>query len=306
MADKFKNTIIGAVSVIVENSNHNNDLTGQPRAVDGIFTASSASLKAYVKTMLVRQGEKIFGVKTVDKNGKINDIISRIDNCEIQNTRDFFNFLDLKFFGHTILHSKKRPKSAINGPLNVEYGKNIFRENEYTTHQITGPFPSNNGEDSNDAGTVGTDVRVDKANYLHSFTFSPMNIERDTIMQTDAFKNDIPYFTSKEIEIFKHGFSNCVGSTVNGSYSSVSKSGTKIGLAVFITLREDCKYSISIKDNIKCGEEFNEYDLTDLFKKIDKNRDLIESVDIRYTEDVVTFTHDLPEKDKLYNISDRG
>lgn len=307
MKNAFRNKVLGAVSIIVENSNHNSDLNGIPRMVNGELAASDVSLKFYVKKALDRTGYPVFNKKTEDvKGGKINDIISRIKDCGIKTKRDFYDFYDCKFFGHTVLHGKKEPESKFNGPMQITYGKNIHSDNSYSVHQITNSFPSNTGEDSNKAATIGTAVKVNKANYLHIIDFSPKNLERDSIMRTNEFKDNIPYFTEDEVGNMKHAISTCVGSTADGSYSSSAKSNTKVGLAVFITFKESNRHSFSITNNIKCTDKYNEYDLSSLIDKVNENRDIIEKVDIRYTKDLVSFSHDLPKSDDFFIISKRG
>lgn len=313
MENKFENKVIGSVSVIVENSNHNSDLSGLPRTIDGILSASDVSLKYYIKKFLHNRGFKIFNLKSLDENGKLVDVLARIESVNVKNRRDFFEFKDCKFFGHTILHKGKKgkelPTSTFNGPWQFTFGKNIYSNNSFENHQILNGFPSKTGEDSSEATTIGSCVTVNQANYLHHFDFSPKNLERDILMKTDDFKGNIPYFTHEEVEDMKHAVSNCVGSNgIDGSYLSRSKSNTNIGLCVFITLKKENKYSISIKNDIKCTDKYNEYDLSSLIKKVEKNRDIIEKVELRYTDGLVTFKQDIDElgKDELYTVSDRG
>lgn len=304
MKNKFNNTILGIVSILTKDSNHNSDFDG-PRMVDGVFTASDVSLKHYVRYILDKNGETVFYRKSLDKDGKILDIVDRCKQLNIKNKRDFFNCIDNKLFGHTILpDNKKSVKSTFNGPLQVTYGHNIFKENEYSTHMITGQFPSKTGKDSQEQATIGSQHKVDKANYIHEFKFFPKKLERDSIMKTDEFKDDVPYFDKNEVEKVKWAFSHCIGSSVEGSYISSSKSNTIVGLTVYVTLKEDTLSDFSLKNTIKCNE-YNEYDLSLLYDKVEKNMDIIKSVDISYVDGNVKFIQGFP-KSEIYNISDRG
>lgn len=310
MNKEFKNIVLGSVSVITKNSNHNSGFEG-PRLVNGVLTSSDKCLKYYVRNFLRSNGEKIFYTKTLNiKTGKPNSILDRCFNLNIKTLANYFEYLDNKLFGFTILTDKKdNPNGNFRAPTIIPYGENIFKENNYTIHAITSQFANNSsasataGEEK-DMTTIGSEHKVNEANYLHTFKMYPKNLERDIMMTNQIFENNIPYITHDEVEKMKYAFSHCIGSSVDGSYGSSSKSGTSIGLVVYVTLKEDVKINISLNKTISCVG-YNEYDLSNLFERVEKYKKYIEKVDIAYTEGDVVILTPIPT-DSIYNVSECG
>ncbi len=301
MEKKFENTVLGLVSVLTKNSNHNSDFTS-PRMVNGKLIATDKSLKHYVRHFLDANGDKVFYKKTCKVDGKINHIKDRVSNLNIKNIRDYFDIIDNKFFGFTILDVGAL-KAEFNGALQVTYANNIYSKNNYTSHTITSKFPSN---DKNEQSTIGSEHKVDEANYVHYFNFFPKKMERDSLMSRKEMVNNIPYFTNDDVEKMKHAFSHCIGSSVDGSYTSASKSGTKIGLCIYVTLKENCRVNIDITNSITCDENiYNKYSLQKLYDLVSNNISHIEKVDIVYTEGCVDFAEPLPN-DSIYKIHKTG
>lgn len=296
---KFTNTIIGTCVITCENSNHNSDFEG-PRIIDGVLTATDKPVKYYVRRFLENNGEIIFYSKNVLPDGKVCTIQDRVNELKIDNISKHFNCVDNKFFGFTILDVEK-VKCEFNGSMQITYGKNIYKDNEVSVNTITSQFPS--GAEKGQT-TIGSEHKVNKAHYVHNIHFHPLKLERDILMNREEFKNNIPYYTTDEVEKMKNSFSKCIGSSVDGSYKSASKSNTYVGLVVFVTLKEGTNIDITINNCIEC-DEFSNFDLSKLYAKVDKYKDYIEQVDIAYTEDKSVINK--PENNtELYNISDCG
>lgn len=299
----YKKRILGAVSVLTENSNHNSDFDG-PRKVDGVFVASDKSLKFYVRHFLSRNGEIVFYKKTLNDDGSAKLLKNRVEDLNIKEKRDYFDCVDNKFFGFTLLiGDKNKLNCTLAGPVQITYGKNIYKDNNYVNHTITSQFSSKEGSYQT---TIGNEHKVNKANYLHSFRFNPNSFYNDSLFETKEFEDMKVEIKEEEVEKMKNAFSHCIGSSLDGSYSSSSKSNTKIGLTVFVTLKEGCTKNIDIDSTITC-DEFNVYDLTKLTDYLSQNRDNIDKVDISYHKNVSDIKNiENIKSDDMFNIFDEG
>jgi hypothetical protein len=149
------------------------------------------------------------------------------------------------------------------------------------------------------ASTIGNEHKVNEANYLHRIMFHPNILTKQ--------ENSL-YFEEDEINAMKWGIYHSVGSSVDGSYKSASKSDTRVGLLVFITMKEnDSKYgqpNIQVDNAIKVVDKYNRYDISGLIKIGEKYNEHIEKIEIIYNEDSVEFTHDLPTGDLFKIVKD--
>jgi hypothetical protein len=373
---KSNNVVLGVVSVLVKNSNHNSDFDG-PRTIGGQLVATDKSLKYYFRYYVDSNKEKfgteIFYRKTLNEKSKPVDIVTRAYVLGCKEIVDYFRFLDNRIFGCTIIGKKnseenntdtddnntddldsrikninsyikntdkkikdKKTESSekdvlvseldkykteldilknqkkeldkfvgctFNGSLQLTYGGNIFKNSKVVHNTITSQFQSG---DSKDASTIGSEHKVSEANYIHNFTLHPKKLDRDILLNSLKYddKTIKPIITENDVELVKHAFSACVGSSLDGSYNSASKSGTTIGLTIYVTLNEDCQKQLSISNVVSC-EEYNKYNLSKLYSWVEKNRNHIKLVDISYVDGVVEFTEDFPNDD-IYNISDGG
>jgi len=310
MSTKFRNTVLGAVSVLVKDSNHNSDFDGKPRMIGNKLSASDKSIKYYVRRFLETCGHICFYKKTTDSSGKINTIDNRVSILGFKTLLDYFKCIDIKFFGATILSDKLKGDTkkkirnmnfSLHGTLQVSYGGNISGNEDYSNNSIISQFPSN--ADATQT-TIGNQHKVVDANYIHNFTLYPLKLERDNLMSTDDFKDNIPFISVDDVESIKEAFSHCIGSAIDGSFKSDSKNNTKVGLVVYITLKEGIRCNISIHNTITTPSH-GVYDLSKLIETTEKHKEHIELVDIAYTENDASICTEIPN-DSMYNVSTCG
>lgn len=311
---EFKNRVFGCAIIKAINSNYNADFSGQPRTLpSGVVYATDKAFKYTVKNYLkeVYPKEHIFYFKSLNENLNPRSLDERYklifgdypkakgkkDNIvKTEVAKNLLSCLDVRCFGATFAGATN---ISVHGPVQVNHGVNIWKENNIYTEQITSPF-SNKADDADaEKGntTIGRQSKLEEGHYLHHFSINPGNLsELASIIGDGAKKLD-----TDDISKLKEGMRR--GATW---YDSASKAGCENEMLVWVQLKEGSKkvfpsfatlvHLMDKKEDGKCV-----YDFASLKSLLDKNAADIEMVEVYFDKSASKIIN-LPENVNLYDI----
>lgn len=289
---EFKNRVFGCAVVKAINSNYNADFSGQPRTLpNGIVYATDKAFKYVIKKYLkdVYPNEKIMNMKRLKTEFSPLDLaetyeqlfntkVSTDDPQKIAN--NLLSCVDIRFFGATFAPKGadiKDKNVSIHGPVQINHGVNIWKENNIYTEQILSPFRNPGEENSKDkqATTLGRQSKLEEGHYLHHFSINPNNL-KDII----AISNSNQMLTDDDINKLKEGMSR--GATY---YDSASKAGCENELLVWVQLKEGSKIVLPnfitlIKLLPEKQDDKYVYDFEKFTEKLNEFNDDIELIEI--------------------------
>ena len=308
---EFKNRVFGCAVVKAINSNYNADFSGQPRTLpNGVVYATDKAYKYTVKNYLkdVFSSEKIFYFKSL--NAKLNPI--SLDETYKKNFGDYpkgtgkekdkivkttvaknlLSCLDIRLFGTTFAGETN---ISIHGPVQVNHGVNIWKENNIYSEQITSPFSNKADDPDAEKGmtTIGRQSKLEEGHYLHHFSINPKNlIDVTTLAGEEAQKlseDDI----SKLKEAMRRGVT---------WYDSASKAGSENEILIWVQLNESSKIVLpNFTTLIKLEDEKNArkyvYDFAELTTELTKFSNEIEFVEVFYNKQTVSLKN-IPKNTK--------
>jgi CRISPR-associated protein Csh2 len=266
----FKNRVFGCVVVKSINSNYNADFSHQPRTLpDGTVYATDKTLKYAVKNYLrdMYSEEKIFYFKRFDSYFKplsLDEAYASMfpKNAETKDksivANDILSCLDIRLFGATFAKKGKSAESniaiSIHGPVQINHGVNVWKENNIFSEQIMSPFrnakASDDEEGKSNASTLGRQSKLQEGHYLHHFSINPNNLKDILALanpKKEAKDGELPLgneadrkvakgLNDEDIAKLKNAF--CKGVTY---YDSAAKAGTDNELTIWIELNEGSK-----------------------------------------------------------------
>ena len=246
---EFKNRVFGCAIIKAINSNYNADFSGQPRTLpSGVVYATDKAFKYTVKSYLknVYPDEHIFYFKSLNENlnprslderyklifGEYPKAKDKKDNIvKTVVAKNLLSCLDVRCFGATFAGATN---ISVHGPVQVNHGVNIWKENNIYTEQITSPFCNKADDDEADKGntTIGRQSKLEEGHYLHHFSINPGNLsELASIIGKEAKTLD-----TDDISKLKEGMRR--GATW---YDSASKAGCENEMLVWVQLTEGSK-----------------------------------------------------------------
>lgn len=310
---EFKKRVYGCAIVKAINSNYNADFSGKPRTLpNGIVYATDKAFKYSIKKYLkdAYENDNIFYMKTLNDNlnprslderyenlfGAIQkDNKKKNDNLKKNVAKNLLLCLDVKLFGATFAGSTN---VSVHGPVQINHGVNIWKDNYIYTEQITSPF-SNKDEDSDtEKGmtTIGRQSRLEEGHYLHHFSINPGNLDDISEIVGDDVKLSVT-----DIDKLKEGMRRGVT-----WYDSASKAGCENEMLVWVELKEGEKLVLPSfatlinleeeKENGKCV-----YNFEALTKKLKDIKSSVESVEVYYNKQTCILKN-LTEEVKQYDI----
>lgn len=309
---EFKNRVFGCAIVKAINSNYNADFSGQPRTLpNGVVYATDKAYKYAVKNYLkdvYSSDEKIFYFKSLNANlnpisldetykkhfgdypkgtGKEKDKI-----VKTAVTKNLLNCLDIRLFGATFAGETN---ISIHGPVQVNHGVNIWKENNIYSEQITSPFANKSDDPEAEKGmtTIGRQSKLEEGHYLHHYSINPKNLIDVTRLAgegaTKLSEDDI----LKIKEAMRRGVT---------WYDSASKAGSENEMLVWIQLNENSRIVlpnfttlIKLEDQKINGKYL--YDFADLTTELIKFSNEIELVEIFYNKQTVSLKN-IPKNTK--------
>jgi len=305
----FKNRVFGAVIVKAINSNYNADFTGLPRTLpNGVVYATDKALKYTIKNYIrdVYRTEKVFYFKNLNEN--MNPIsldesyikhFSKFPegkNLKIEVTLNLLSCIDIRLFGATFAG---KTNVSIHGPVQINHGINIWKENNIFTEQITSPFSNKSNDPDAEKGmtTIGRQSKLEEGHYLHHISVNPKNIEEIVL----ASGKDAKDLSIEDINILKEAMRR--GATY---YDSASKAGTENELFIWVELKEGSKIVLPnftslllMKKEKKDGKVI--LDMSELSKVIKQNESEISKIEI-YSNAGSIEIENKPELSKVFSL----
>ena len=316
---EFKKRVYGCAIVKAINSNYNADFSGQPRTLsDRIVYATDKAFKYSIKKYLKDAYENVdvFYMKTLNENLNPRSLDERYENLfgpiskeeakkkKKEIAKNLLSCLDVKLFGATFTSGNN--SVSVHGPVQINHGMNIWKDNYIYSEQITSPFRNearNKASNTNDdpdtersMTTIGRQSRLEEGHYLHHFSVNPGNL--DDI--SEIVGEDVKLSTA-DIDKLKVGMRRGVT-----WYDSASKAGCENEMLVWVELKEGSKLvlpSFATLINLEEEKESGKcvYNFEALTNKLEDIKSFVESVEVYYNKQTCILKN-LTEEVKLYDI----
>ena len=305
---EFKNRVFGCAIVKAINSNYNADFSGQPRTLpNGTIYATDKAYKYTVKNYLkdVYSDDKVFYFKSLNENLNplsLDETYSRLFGeypkgtgkekdkiVKMSVAKNLLSCIDIRLFGATFAGATN---ISLHGPIQVNHGVNVWKENNIFTEQITSPFSNKADDPEAEKGmtTIGRQSRLEEGHYLHHFSINPQNLCDITELAGEGADK----LSSDDIEKLKEAMRRGVT-----WYDSASKAGCENEMLVWVQLKEGSKNVlpnfttlISLKQEKKDGKCI--YDFAKLKAELEKISSDIERIEIYYNKQTVAIEN-LPD-----------
>lgn len=310
MANPFSNRVYGFALVRSINSNYNADFTHQPRTLpSGVVYATDKAFKFAVKHYITKEypGEKVLYFKRLkddfipmsleesyadlfpdDKERKKDIVAKNILGC-----------FDVRSFGATFAMKGKGGNVAISihGPVQVNHGLNIWKENNIFTEQISSPFrnPDERAEEK-EATTLGRQSKLEEGHYIHHFSINPKNLKP----VLDVAGEGATPLLQEDVEKLKEGFRLGVS-----YYDSAQKAGTDNEVLLWVQLKPESKRVLPNFTRM-VGLDKNEegllvVDCSRAGAELERNADQIEAIEVYYVPEQ-TVIQGLPDSAQHFNL----
>ena len=288
MAD-FKNRVFGCAIVKAVNANYNADFSGQPRTLpSGTVYATDKAFKYTVKNCLkdVYDKEKIFYFKSL--NDKLNplsldetykkyfkDYPKVKDKIKQEVAKNLLSCIDIRLFGATFAGETN---ISVHGPVQVNHGVNVWKENNIYTEQITSPFANKANDPDAEKGmtTIGRQAKLEEGHYLHHFSINPQNLRDIAAMVGDGCQTLSDDDINKLKEAMRRGAT---------WYDSASKAGCENEMLVWVQLQDNSKIVLPNFSTLIVLKEEKEdgkcvYDFAKLKNTLAGEKDAIASIEV--------------------------
>jgi CRISPR-associated protein Csh2 len=193
--------------------------------------------------------------------------------------------LDIRLFGATFAMkgSQKEDNVAISihGPVQINHGVNIWKEDNIFTEQIMSPFrnPDEKSEEK-EATTLGRQSKLQEGHYVHHFSVNPQNLKDITALagtETDELSDED---INKLKESMRRGVT---------FYDSAAKAGSENEILIWVELVENSKLVLpNFTSFIKLNDEKEEgkavFDFKSLTDILTKNETEIGKIEIYYNQ----------------------
>jgi CRISPR-associated protein Csh2 len=297
----FKNRVFGCAMVKAINSNYNADFSGQPRTLpNGVVYATDKAFKYAIKNYLkdVYPQEIIFYFKSLNENlnplsldetyvrhfgdypkgsGKDKDKVLKSNVA-----RNLLRCLDIRLFGATFAGETN---ISVHGPVQINHGVNIWKENNIFTEQITSPFSNKANDPEAEKGmtTIGRQSKLEEGHYLHHFSVNPGNLSGIVSLSGENAEALSDEDITKLKEAMRRGVT---------WYDSASKAGSENEMLIWVELKEDSKVVLPNFSNLIVLESEKEngkyvYDMVLLKEVLDNNKSEIKSIEVYYNKQSV-------------------
>jgi CRISPR/Cas system type I-B associated protein Csh2 (Cas7 group RAMP superfamily) len=196
--------------------------------------------------------------------------------------------IDIRLFGATYAGETN---ISIHGPVQINHGINIWKENNIFSEQIMSPFADKEGAE---ASTLGRQSKLQEGHYLHHISVNPKNLD-EIVSLSGATPLSID-----DMDKLKSAL--CLGATY---FDSSAKAGIDNEALVWVTLKEGAKSVLPTFNNlIKLDKVENKVvlDLTDLTAAVKRLGEDVSSVEIYYLAESVNVVNAHP-KTKFFDIS---
>lgn len=308
----FKNRVFGCVIVKSINSNYNADFSGQPRTLpNGVVYATDKALKYAIKNYIRDiHGSKVLYFKTMKSDfvpmsldEAYTNVFPSGDKNKSAVAKNLLSCIDIKLFGVTFAKKGKTKEDnvalSIHGPVQVNHGTNIWKENNIFSEQIMSPFrnPDEKSEDK-EATTLGRQSKLQEGHYLHHFSVNPKNLGEIAKLVSEENLQ----LQDTDIAILKDALQKGVT-----YYDSAAKAGTDNEFLLWVKLNETSKTVLpNFSSLVQLDKNVNGeivIDLADFAKVFEKNKAEIQAVEIYYLPESVTLKGEPTEKTSKFDLT---
>lgn len=313
MAD-FKNRVFGCAIVKAINSNYNADFSGQPRTLpNGVVYATDKAFKYTIKNYLKNvysTDEYILYFKRLKPEftpDDLSDAYERKFKTKVKDdklnaiAKNLLDCIDVRLFGATFAPKGdgiKNKNISLHGPVQINHGVNIWKENSIYSEQILSPFrnPGEDGSDDKQATTLGRQSKLEEGHYLHHFSINPQNLKDIIAIASNGAK----YLSVEDVIKLKESMQRGVT-----WYDSASKAGSENEVLIWIQLNENSKIVLpNFTTLIELLPEKKEgkcvYDLSKLKTALSKVSNEVELSEVFYNKENIQINNlpsDMKEKD---------
>ena len=308
----FKNRVFGCVIVKSINSNYNADFSGQPRTLpNGVVYATDKALKYALKNYIrdIHNG-KVLYFKTM-KNDFVpmsldeayTNAFPNVSSGKASVAKNLLSCLDIKLFGATFAKKGKTKEDnvalSIHGPVQINHGQNIWKENNIFSEQIMSPFRNpDEKSDDKEATTLGRQSKLQEGHYLHHFSINPKNLSEVVKLTGDENLQ----LQDGDITILKDALRSGVT-----YYDSAAKAGTDNEFLLWVKLNENSKTVLpNFSGLVTMNKDDNGkvvIDLTEFCKVFEKNKGEIGAVEIFYLVESTTLKGVPTEKTSKFDLT---
>ena len=301
---EFKNRVFGCAVVKAVNANYNADFSGQPRTLpSGIVYATDKAFKYTVKNYLkdVYDKETVFYFKSLNENLNplsldetykkyFSDYPRDKKKIKQEVAKNLLSCIDIRLFGATFAGETN---ISVHGSVQVNHGKNVWKENNIYTEQITSPFANKANDQDAEKGmtTIGRQAKLEEGHYLHHFSVNPQNLCDIAKMAGE----DSQTLSEDDINKLKEAMRR--GATW---YDSASKAGCENEMLVWVQLKAESKIVlpnfstlIVLKDEKEDGKCV--YDFAKLSEVLKGLKDEIANIEVYFNKQTCTLTN-LPDR----------
>lgn len=236
------------------------------------------------------KNEEADSSETVKMKGTKTDVAKALLSC-----------LDVRTFGFTFAGKGKDKNDniaiSIHGPLQINYGMNLWKDAQKYTDQIMSPFRNpDDKSDDKQATTLGRQSRLDEGHYLHHFSINPHNLDDiATLAGTDCKR-----LSDEDIDKLKEAMRR--GATW---YDSASKAGCENEMLVWVQLKEGSKIVLPNFTNLIILKEKEEgkcvYDFSKLKEVLTKVKDFLDDVEVFFNNQTCKLVN-LPENAQQFDL----
>lgn len=285
---EFKNRVFGCAVVKAVNANYNADFSGQPRTLpNGTVYATDKAFKYTVKNYIkdVYDKETVFYFKSLNENMNpisLDEMYTKYfkeypkDSKKMKNevAKNLLSCIDVRFFGATFAG---KTNISVHGPVQINHGVNVWKENNIYSEQITSPFSNKSNDPDAEKGmtTIGRQAKLEEGHYLHHFSVNPQNLCDIAELAGEGCKKLSDEDITKLKEAMRRGAT---------WYDSASKAGCENEMLVWVQLTADSKIVlpnfstlIKLKDDKEDGKCVYDFSmLKDVLGKVENDIELVE------------------------------
>lgn len=314
----FNNRVFGCVIVKSINSNYNADFSHQPRTLpNGVVYATDKALKYAIKNYIKSvYDEKILYFKTMKSDFVPMSLDEAYTNAfpdgeksKSDVAKNLLRCLDIKLFGATFAKKGKSKDEnvalSIHGPVQVNHGINIWKENNIFSEQIMSPFRNpkekkdEGGEnEEKEATTLGRQSKLQEGHYLHHFSVNPKNLSEVIKLAGDESLS----LQENNIKVLKEALRNGVT-----YYDSASKAGTDNEFLLWVKLIEGSKTVLPNFTQLVSLDKDNSgkiaIDLEKVKAVVNNNLDQIEAVEIYFLSESGSIKNAPTDKTTTFDLT---
>lgn len=299
--DEYTKFASGIFVVKSLNGNFNSNFSGTPRQLpdeEGTIYATDKALKYCIRKYLLENGDSpIFAWRRRTEEGiffKIDETYNYLfssnedellkNSNKLKILKNLISCKDVRLFGVTFAPEETGKNISITGPVQISYGINKAKGNDFFTNQILSPFNPKSKQQT----TIGDESKAIEVHYVYDFLVNPNHLNLN-LEWTSMDEKDWEKFNQSDMNCFVEAICkgvNCVNST--------TKIGSE-GELLLLVEHTDPVMIQNLKEFISFRKENNKtvIILSDVLDYLKRN---ISNLDIKLYYDPVKTEIDFGEK----------